>query len=206
MYKKLLCAALLTAGTACVHAAETTWTFAYEGFVDAETGAPVNYKLTGSFRGEDVNADGIIVADELTYFRADGYVLLEPFPETPNWEMNPGGCARTWDPYLKCEINRFSYKTTGELDFSVEHWGNDEASSSWSGSIVTGSHLQWSSSNWDAGSYSSTRYNWTDQTTFAISPPPVPEPSTALLLPAGLAVVIATRRRQRKNCRVTRCN
>lgn len=195
MYKKLLCAALLAAGTACVHAAETTWTFAYQGFVDAETGAPVNYKLTGAFRGEDLNADGILVADELTYFRADGYEYLKP--EDPS-DLNPGGCARTWNPYLKCTIGGFSYKTTGQLDFSVTRWGNDEASSSWGGQIVTGNYMSSYRGNGDAGTYDSSRYNWTDQTTFTISPPPVPEPSAALLLPAGLAVLVAARRRQRK--------
>ncbi len=180
MRKHLLCAVLLAAGAACAQAEETTWHFTYQGFIDSATGLfDPDRQLTGTFRGSDGDGDGIIGAAELSYLSTGGYTYVAPFGE---------GCVDSTSPYLRCHVDAFSYALTGQLDFSAGYYGYDEHTSGWSGDIVTGSHFGHSrygplpDHNW------SVRHDWTDQTTFRITPPPIPEPSAWLMLAAGLPV------------------
>lgn len=187
MKKKLLCAALL-AGAACAHAAETTWSFTYQGFIDTNTGLFMpDVKLEGTFTGTDRDSDGIIVQEELTGFSTGGYTYLNAQGQ---------GCAQDgWSPYLRCIVHSFSYKLTGELDYSTDRWGNDEYAAGWYGQVRTGNFFL-------SGSYSDVseqeqRYDWSNQTRFSITAAPVPEPVTAVMLPAGLALMLITARRRR---------
>jgi len=202
MRKQLLCAALLAVGMTCAHAAQTTWNYTYQGFINADTGVfDPNVRLTGTFIGEDNNADGFITYDELTYL-ASGRVYLEPqpYPSTPG-DLNPsGGCVQAPTSYASCTVSAFSYKLTGQLEYSLSYSGHDEFYQSWYSNTVTGNYFNDGGSNPPREQYWETRYNWSNQTTFTISPAPapVPEPSAALLLPAGLGVLLAARRRRQK--------
>ncbi|WP_180278493.1 PEP-CTERM sorting domain-containing protein [Janthinobacterium sp. BJB301] len=192
MKKNLLCAALFVAGISSVHAEQTTWNFAYQGFVDATTGVfDPEMKYTGSFTGEDRNLDGIVMLDELSYFESQGhdYVPEKIIPGS-------GGCGSST---LQCKVYRFSYALTGALYYSVATFGTDELRVHWwSSSGATRSSFSGGGGNLHTGGDSwFYQYEWSDRTTFTISPAPVPEPTVALMLPAGLALMYLTRVRRR---------
>ncbi|EZP38466.1 PEP-CTERM protein-sorting domain-containing protein [Janthinobacterium lividum] len=190
MKKNLLCAALLVAGISTVHAQPTAWDFTYRGFVDAATGVfDSRREFGGSFVGEDSNQDGVIVLDELSYFSSGGYLF---FPVTP------GSYGCNTSSYLRCEVKNFSYTLTGKLQYEARTYGYDEGSMSWYSNDVIGSHLLRGGGDFMRGTRWENRYNWSDQTTFTISPAPVPEPTVALMLPAGLALMYLARVRRRK--------
>jgi hypothetical protein len=189
MKKNLLCAALLVAGISAAHAQPTTWDFTYRGFVDAATGVFDSRKeFGGSFVGEDSNLDGVIVLDELSYFFTQGYLFF------PVW---PGQYGCNTSSYLRCDVKNFSYTLTGKLHYEASTSGNDEGSKSWYSDAVIGSHFLSGGGDFMKGTSWERRYNWTDQTTFTISPAPVPEPTVALMLPAGLALMYLARGRRR---------
>lgn len=193
MRKQWICAALLAASAAGA-SAQTTWQFTYQGFIDGTTGEFLpEQRLTGTFAGSDADADGIIARDELTYLSAGGQTYLGGFD---------GGCVHSDSPYLQCAISHFSYALTGKLDLAVSYSGQDEFSGGWYGGVTTGVDYGYGGYR-DLDSWEQS-YEWTERTTFAIAPPPVPEPSALLLLPAGLAVLAWAGRQRGKGVGATR--
>lgn len=187
MQKKLLCAAVLAAVIPCAHAQDMTWHFSWQGFADGVTGVfDPDQVLTGTFRGRELDNDGILTTRELTYFEIHGdHVYLDPVD---------GGCVASTSWFLRCSIDSFAFALTGGLHFSVGYRGSDELNRSWSGSFVSGAYFSTYYEN--NGRELVERHLWTPATDYWISPTPVPEPSAALLLPAGLALVWAARRRK----------
>ncbi len=137
----------------------------------------------GPARGDDANRDGTISLDELDTFRWNGHSYLES-PYT--------GCYGAW-----CALKAFRYELgSGQLFFDAEWACSDEAAFS-ATRTITGQSLRFHGETGYRPPFniSDTVYLWTDQTRFAISPPPVDEPPALVLLPAGLLPGLAVRRR-----------
>eukprot|EP01133_Synstelium_polycarpum_P005551 gene5551-6406_t len=191
MKKYLLSAVLSLAGLSPAHAEPNEWYFTYRGFVDAATGVfNPEMVLQGVFVGEDRNADGVVTLEELSYFESQGRRFL---PKV----ANPGGSG-CGGYYLSCNVYNFSYALTGQLDYTVGTHGADEFYNHWWFSdTVTGSHFSQGSGDIFHEESWVSRYNWSDKTTFNIVMFGVPEPTAALMLPAGLALMYWVRARRR---------
>ncbi|MFC0250280.1 hypothetical protein [Massilia consociata] len=181
MHKRLF-PALFAAGLLVPAQAQDFWSFSYTGFLlEKENRFDPAFRLDGAFDGEDTDGDGLLELEELTGFWYEG----QDFFARPG-----GGC------YLsRCELKQFTYELAlGRLFFDAEYGYSDEASIS-SHTTVTGlSHYQYSETGYRPPFYTSTQtWLWTDQTRFAISPPPVSEPAFGMLLPGGLLLLAATR-------------
>jgi hypothetical protein len=158
-----------------VYATAGTWNFHYQGFQNYSTGEfEAGRTLDGSFEAEDLNHDNVITRDELSTFTVDGITYSLP----------------------DADLHQFSYSTTGQLYFfATDAWYDEE--------FRIGVQSAYSAGDFYAATFSAPwgswtdAYLWTDQTVFTITPPPVPEPGAALLLPAGLAVLAAVRRGRR---------
>lgn len=184
--------AVLLAAACTAHAAPTTWQFSYTGFyatIDTENGYEDSshwegflpeYSVAGSFTGSDADGDGAITLSELTSFDVMGreYIACMAYPS----------------PYGRCNISRFRYGLTGDLDFSAGWYGYDEYYSGWSGAVTTGREA--SSYSYGYRSEDDRHYYWTDATRFAIVPAPVPEPAMGAMVAAGM-LLLAMRARRR---------
>lgn len=192
MKNKLLCAALFVAGLSSAHAVTTTWNFGYQGFVKQATGVfDPQMSYSGTFTGEDLNLDGVVALDELIHFESQG---LRYLPK--QIIIGGGGCGSR---FLRCHVNYFSFALTGDLNYSVYSSGADEYYNRWwYSAAATGKYFllgggdTYSNQEWED------RYNWSDQTRFYVYASSVPEPTVALMLPAGLALLYQARARRRK--------
>lgn len=186
MSKRVLaaCAAICT-GIALPAAAQDFWQFSYTGFLVKETGRfePAT-RFDGSFRGSDANHDGALELGELETFWWNGYSYFESAYT---------GCYGAY-----CSLKAFRYDLgTGQLSFDAEWSYSDEAAYSKTTTITGLSHTFYGETGYPAPTNgSTTTYLWTDQTRFAISPPPVDEPPALALLPAGLLLMGVLRRRR----------
>jgi hypothetical protein len=180
--KKVLPILLLAAASTCAHA--DTWQFKYKGFLDVESGSfDPTLVLQGSFEGSDADGDGIIELAELTQLRAGGRQFM--------------GCDE--ENHVHCSIESFSYSLTGNLSFQSRYMWHDEFSMSSTLYVRTGQDV-WYGRTSNDGSSSSERWLWTDQTLFAITPAPVPEPATYAMLGFG-ALLLGARQLQANRSR-----
>jgi hypothetical protein len=169
-----------------------TWNFSYDN-LQPDAGVPWTITgFSGSFTGVDRNLDHLITADEITAMEID-------FPAGGSTERdaivpNHPVCLQ---PTSECAgIRAFSFDPHARtLTFDV--WFNDW---NWGFEAVTGSDIRYYAPTGD------TRSTWTDQTTFSIDRVhrvalaealPVPEPSTAWLCGAGLAMLAVWQRSRR---------
>lgn len=178
MWKQCMCGLALASLLAPAARAQTTWSFSYTGF---ESGGVFDPKrsLSGFFSGEDSDGDGILAQAELTRFYLD-FLDYDPRERT---YCGGGG--------FYCEVNNFSYSLDGRLAFEAEWLYSDEAARSVF--YVTAGEAMESGGYVGNGGSSWTTWRWTDQTRFAISPPPVPEPGQYAMLAAGLLAAAAWR-------------
>ena len=104
------------AGSACAE----DWHFSYTGF-DENGVFQHDARVDGSFRGNDLDQDGVISRAELTSLYIDGREYLD-------------GCLSLSDPYFRCEIDVFNYKLTGQLTidrYSEWSYGMNEWQRDW---------------------------------------------------------------------------
>jgi hypothetical protein len=186
MSKRVLvaCAAICTS-LALPATAQDFWQFSYTGFRIQETGQfDPGIRFDGAFRGSDANHDGALELGELENFWWNGYSYFE---------NEYSGCYGAY-----CSLKAFRYEPgTGQLSFDAEWSYSDEAAYSRTKTITGVSHTFYGETGYRPPFTSFTRvYLWTDQTRFAISPPPVDEPAMLALLPAGLLLMGMLRRRR----------
>jgi len=176
MSKRVLaaCAAICTS-VALPAVAQDFWQFSYTGFRIQETGRfEPGISFDGAFRGSDADHDGRLELGELDTFWWNGYSYFE----------NPySGCNGAY-----CSLKDFRYELgSGQLYFDAEWSYSDEAAYSSTKTLAGLSHTFHGETGFRPPfNISTTVYLWTDQTRFAISPPPVDEPPMLALLPAGL--------------------
>lgn len=184
----------LAAFSNSAQAAVQTWNFAYAGFYftaevpwwdtpPASEFRP-DLRISGSFSGEDLNHDGLLVHGELTSVRTLGYDFK--------------ACESDDRPYTSCGVGRdFNFRIADKhLTMNVGSYSYDEAVS-WSISFSTATGY----SQGTTYPNHSVSENWhvTDRTLVAIDavPAPVPEPETYAMMGIGLAALgLLTRRRQ----------
>jgi uncharacterized protein (TIGR03382 family) len=187
---------------ASAQAAASTWDFSYTGFnqttthddffahhtVSTTVFAP-DLTLTGSFSGADNNHDGVIELTELTGFTFNG--------------LDYYACQRAPAPHQSCYVENFSYTLAGELAFSADanNWGaevrNGIVSNGANSYVISGLNAYYVT--YYGPEDDAKRYDWTRQTTFAISQvtSPAPEPASGAMAAAGAILLGVLGRRRR---------
>lgn len=185
---------------ASAQAVASTWDFSYTGFNQTTTHidffshhtvsttefAP-ELTLTGSFSGADNNHDGVIDLSELTGFEFNG--------------EDYAACQRAPGPHESCYVENFSYTLAGELAFAAHDSNGDGFGEGRYSNVSSGWHAYYAT--FFGPDEDDKLYDWTGQTTFAISQvrSPVPEPASGALAAAGTVLLgVLGRRRRRLSC------
>ena len=153
--KPILSAAVLLLCSALAHAEPTQWTFTYTGFYDGEASAFLpDAVLSGSFTGEDTNADGVLDRVELTSLVLAGRDYV--------------ACAAYSSALAFCGADRFSFSPQAGLAFSAGEYGGDAEGYVGGGHLYTSGEMDYSY-RYDPYASSEHHLYWTADTRLSLS-------------------------------------
>lgn len=188
MLKKSILAAIV-ATCAAGSAQADVWNFEYQGFYNAQTGIFDADRIEkGYFKAFDLNNNNAIELDEVIELEV-GRISYPDY----NCDSSIG---------LYCDVSFFNYSANGKLSFAASRrYSDSDAGASSRYEFKAGDSIRSSYFHFDhmTGEYVDEieEWRWTDQTKFTISPPPVPEPSTYLMLGIGGLLIGARQWRSR---------
>lgn len=186
MHKKLIAAAVaLTWGIGAAQAAPMYYAFEWTGFMAGDEWVP-GATLGGTFKGEDLDGNGVISTGEITQFSLEYGGSPQQFFGCPDRESGDGLVA--------CGVGNFAFdKAANTLRF--------HAAAEWSFSGSVYAYLDWDAPHAfgvrdNDGPDSSYSLHWTDATTLKVVSS-VPEPATWAMMTAGMLLTAAAARRRR---------
>lgn len=179
--KKLLTAGALFLGCAAAHAAPISWGFSFTGFYDQEAGIFLtDERITGSFKGNDLDADGLLEKEELLALVVG--------------EIDYIACAASSNAYYQCGATAFSFSPDAGLNFSAGSYGSDPEGWVGGGRLITVGDMHYAY-DYNPGGTHERHLLWTSDTRLTIMSQ-APEPGTWAMLAAGLAGIAWRVRRQ----------
>lgn len=169
--KKLLTTGALLLSCASVHASPVSWGFSYSGFFDQEAGLFLTDEtIHGSFKGNDLNGDGLLAKDELLSLVIG--------------ELDYIACAAGSNPWYQCGATAFSFSPDAGLHFAVGTYGSDPEGWVGGGRLITTGDQHYA---YEYNPYATTERHllWTSQTQLTMMSQ-APEPATWAMMVAGL--------------------
>lgn len=173
MKKLLPCAALALCCTAA-HADPISWGFSFNGFYDSATSSFLPQEvIQGSFRGNDLNGDGLLARDELMSLVVG--------------ELDYIACASSSNAYYQCGATSFSFSQEKGLNFSVGSYGSDPEGWAGGGRLITTGDQHYAY-DFNPGMTVERHLYWTSETQLSMSTmaAAVPEPQTWAMFGLGL--------------------
>ncbi|CAN7562297.1 PEP-CTERM sorting domain-containing protein [Massilia sp. LjRoot122] len=190
MKKFLSTGALLLCCTAA-HAAPSdtiSWGFSFTGFYDSVSNSFLPEEvITGSFRGNDLDSDGLLEKDELLTLVVG--------------ELDYIACAASSNAYYTCGATGFTFSQDSGLHFSVGSYGSDPEGWVGGGRLITTGDQHYAY-EFNPGMSTERHLYWTSDTRLSMMSQ-APEPQTWTMLAAGL-LGIMWRSRSTRNRRPIR--
>lgn len=185
MQTKLIAAIALCCTVGAAQAAPVYYDFKWTGFMAGDEWVP-GATLGGTFKGEDLDGDGVIGTGEITQFSLAYGGAQQQFFGCPDRDSGDGLVA--------CGVGNFAFdKAANTLTF--------QASAEWSFSGSVYAYLYWDAPHAfsmldNDGPDSSYSLHWTDATTLKVVSS-VPEPATWATMTAGMLLTAGAARRRR---------
>lgn len=179
----LLCCTAAYADIAYANPSDTiSWGFSFSGFYDSVSNSFLPEEvITGSFKGHDLDSDGLLEKDELLSLVVG--------------ELDYIACAAGSNAYYTCGASGFSFSQDAGLHFSVGSYGQDPEGWVGGGRLITTGDQHYAY-EFNPNTTAERHLYWTSDTRLTMMSQ-APEPSTWAMLAAGLAGLGWRARRRR---------
>ncbi|MFC0251310.1 PEP-CTERM sorting domain-containing protein [Massilia consociata] len=181
--KKLLSTGALVLACATAHANPISWGFSFTGFYDSVSDSFLPQEtIAGSFKGNDLNGNGILEKDELMTLVVG--------------ELDYIACAGPSNPYYQCGATSFTFSPDAGLHFAVGSYSSDPEGWVGGGRLITTGDQHYAY-DFNPGMTSERHLYWTSDTTLTMMSQ-APEPGTWAMMAVGLLGLTWRARRARR--------
>ena len=167
----------ISSSTSSPMSSPMSWGFSFAGFFDREAGVFLTDEtISGSFTGDDSNANGLLEKNELSSLVVG--------------ETDYIACAASSNPYYQCGATAFSFSLADGLNFAVGSYGNDPEGWVGGGRLITTGDMHYAY-DFNPGGTHERHLMWTSDTVLTMNAKAmivqVPEPGTWAMMGLGLA-------------------